>query len=111
MLLGQVLGVEEHVGEKAVAVDAAHQAYVFEHELQVLAGTTVPEDKPPSFACICFSMMALTAARTSSCEIWSMLRPPSVPAAPAAVASTHHIGPLRQSICIRITLSPAFSLP
>src|SRR5262245_10069063 len=45
LLRGPVLGVEEHVGEKAVAMEAAHQAYVFERELQVFSCSAVPEDK------------------------------------------------------------------
>src|SRR5215471_7907671 len=45
LLLGHILGMEEHVGEKAVALNTAHEADVFERELQVLSSATVPEDK------------------------------------------------------------------
>src|SRR2546425_8635439 len=56
----------------------------------------------PPFACICFSTIALTAARTSSWEICSILRSA---ATPATVASAIHIRPLRHSVCIRMTSS------
>src|SRR5262245_57947969 len=56
----------------------------------------------PPFACICCSTIALTAARTSSWEICSILRSA---ATPAAVASASHSRPLRHSVCIRMTLS------
>src|SRR5712691_8040668 len=56
----------------------------------------------PPCACICFSTIALTAARTSSWEICSILRPST---APTAVASALHIRPLRHSVCIRMTSS------
>src|SRR6266446_4891041 len=56
----------------------------------------------PPCSCICFSTIALTAVRTSSWEIWSMLRPST---APTAVASTLHIRPLRHSVCMRMTSS------
>ena len=54
LLLGHVLGVEEHVGEKAVAVDAAHEAYVFERELQVLASPIVLEGE---YAAVCLHVL------------------------------------------------------
>src|SRR5262245_14244837 len=56
----------------------------------------------PPFACMCVSTIALTAARTSSWEIWSILRSA---ATPAAVASAIHIRALRHSVCIRMTSS------
>src|SRR4029453_3036823 len=56
----------------------------------------------PPFACMCLSTIALTAARTSSWEICSILRSA---ATPGAVASAIHIRPLRQSVCIRMTSS------
>src|SRR5215475_6775962 len=54
LLLGHVLSVEEHVGEKAVAVDAAYEAYVFERELQVLASPIVLEDE---YAAVCLHVL------------------------------------------------------
>src|SRR5215475_4501045 len=54
----------------------------------------------PPFACMFCSTVARTAARTSSWEIWSMLRPSK---APTVVASTLQIRPLRQSVCMRMT--------
>src|SRR5262252_7977630 len=56
----------------------------------------------PPCACICCSTIVLTAARTSSWEIWSMLRSST---APTAVASTPHIRTLRHRVCIRMTSS------
>src|SRR5215470_13082028 len=54
----------------------------------------------PPFACTFCSTVVRTAVRTSSWEIWSMLRPSK---APTAVASTLQIRPLRQSVCMRMT--------
>src|SRR5262245_62731351 len=55
----------------------------------------------PPFACTFCSTVVRTAARTSSWEIWSMLRPSK---ASTVVASTLQIRPLRQSVCMRMTL-------
>src|SRR5262245_15762396 len=56
----------------------------------------------PPFACMFCSTVAHTAARTSSWEIWSMLRPST---APTAMVSTLHSRPLRHSVCMRMTSS------
>src|SRR5215475_9589096 len=56
----------------------------------------------PPFACMFCSTVARTAARTSSWEIWSMLRPSK---APTVVASTLQIRTLRHSVCMRMTSS------
>src|SRR6266567_685144 len=56
----------------------------------------------PPFACMFCSTVALTAARTSSWEICSILRSA---ATPAAVASAIQIRPLRHRVCIHMTSS------